>query len=118
MQTIDDNSDDKQVEHSIFENPYEREVLLDNWKSDSGKTMKAIFIIGGIILISDLLALFAADSINNTNLIVCINRSVSLCWCGIPGQNKTFTGNYNCSYFIWKSYCTQYLCFRRSRGYI
>lgn len=55
---------------SIFENDYDKEVFLDNWKSGSLKTMKAIFAIGAILLFSDLLALSMANTLNGSSIII------------------------------------------------
>jgi hypothetical protein len=54
---------------SIFENPYDKEVLADNLKYDLGKTRNSLFIIGGILLLSDLLALSMSNALSGTTLV-------------------------------------------------
>ena len=57
---------------SIFENPYDKEVLADNMKHDSAKTKNALLIIAAILFLSDLLALSMANALNGTTLIYII----------------------------------------------
>ena len=57
-------------ETSIFDNGYDQEVYQDNWLFERGKTMKAIFAIGAIVLISDLIALSIGNQLNGVNFLV------------------------------------------------
>jgi hypothetical protein len=46
---------------SIFEYEGQKEACLDNWKYESGKVMKANFIIGGILFFVDFTVFIASQ---------------------------------------------------------
>lgn len=47
----------------------EKKTITDNWTFYSTKTKKSIWYIGGIFLVTDLLALSKANVLNATNLV-------------------------------------------------
>jgi hypothetical protein len=65
-----DMATDASEQPSIFEDPYQREILMDNWQTEKKGTLQSILIIIGVILVSDLLALFKNNQLNTENLIV------------------------------------------------
>lgn len=69
MSTSPDNPQTTNEEFSIFENPYDKEILAENLKYDSNKVRNSLLIIAGILLLSDLLALSMANALNGTTLI-------------------------------------------------
>lgn len=69
MSTWPDNPQTTTGEFSIFENPYDKEILAENLKYDSNKARNSLLIIAGILLFSDLLALSMANALNGTTLI-------------------------------------------------
>ena len=56
-------------EDAVFGDPYFVEVQKDIWTTGKKKTMNSIFIIGGILLFSDLIGLSMAHSLNGSALI-------------------------------------------------
>src|SRR5215203_3860580 len=57
------------VESSVFYNEYDKEVLVENLKYDLSKTRTSLFIIGGILLLSDLLGLSMANALTGSTII-------------------------------------------------
>jgi len=55
-------------ETSILEDPYRKEVLLDNWQHERKKTRYALFSIGLILLITSIIAYASADLLLLENL--------------------------------------------------
>ena len=55
-------------EEPIFGDPYFEEVQKDIWITGKKKTMNSIFIIGGILLFSDLIGLSMAHNLNGSTL--------------------------------------------------
>ena len=53
---------------SIFEDQYDRQSLMQELKQGTIKTQKSIFIIGGIFLVTDLLALSKANLLHGDNI--------------------------------------------------
>ena len=66
MQTAP-NQDVTQV--SVFHNEQEKDLLIQDWNYGSSKAKKSIFIIAGIFLANDLLALSTAGLLNSTNFV-------------------------------------------------
>ena len=54
---------------SIFDDPYQKEVLLHQWQTERKGTLQSILIIIGIVLFSDLFALAKADQFNTENIM-------------------------------------------------
>jgi hypothetical protein len=75
-------------EPSVFDNGYEKEVLLDNWTSGLQKTMKAIFFIGVILLLSDLLALSMANALNGNTIIYILVVPLAYAGLGLLARKK------------------------------
>jgi hypothetical protein len=69
MSTSPINPQTTTEELSIFENPYDKEILAENLRYDSNKARNSLLIIAGILLLSDLLALSMANALNGTTLI-------------------------------------------------
>jgi hypothetical protein len=69
MSTSPINPQTTTEELSIFENPYDKEILAENLRYDSNKARNSLLIIAGILLLSDLLALSIANALNGTTLI-------------------------------------------------
>lgn len=59
-------------ETSLFADSYDKEVYLDNLTYSRGRTMKAIFMIAAIFLISDLIGSFSAGSNFSNSLFIYI----------------------------------------------
>jgi hypothetical protein len=57
------------TEPSVFYNEYDKEVLMDNIKYDLVKTKNSLFIIGGILFLSDLLSLSMANALSGSTII-------------------------------------------------
>lgn len=57
-----------QVQTSIFESPYEKEVQLDIWQHERKKTMQSIFAVGLILLISNLIGFATANILDVDHL--------------------------------------------------
>ena len=55
--------------HLFFYNEYDKEVLIDNIKYDLSKTRNSLFIIGGILLLSDLIGLSMANALSGSTII-------------------------------------------------
>jgi hypothetical protein len=73
MHTSPVSQTENKTEASIFKNEYEKEACQDNWRYESGKVMKANFIIGGIFFLGDLLSFSAARlSVESTFVYIII----------------------------------------------
>lgn len=62
-------SNQEDVNTSIFENAYDRDILLDDLKYGTSKTQKSILIIGAIFLVSDFISLSNAHLLQGNNII-------------------------------------------------
>ena len=69
MNTLHDSTMAADEQPSIFEDPYQRELLMHTWQTEKKGTLQFILIIIGVILFSDLLALFKAGQFNTENII-------------------------------------------------
>lgn len=56
-------------ESSIFETTYDKEILQDNLRYDLNRTRNSLFIIGAVLLLSDILGLSMANALNGTTFI-------------------------------------------------
>jgi len=56
-------------EDAVFGDPYFNDIQKDIWDTESKKTRNSIFIIGGILLLSDLIALSMAHSLDSSTFI-------------------------------------------------
>lgn len=59
-------------EASIFDELQNKEVLIENCKYDSKKTMTSLMIIGCVLFVSDFLALSMANAINAYSLVAAL----------------------------------------------
>lgn len=59
-------------EASIFNELHNKEVLIENCKYDSKKTMTSLIIIGCVLFASDFLALSMANAINAYSLVAAL----------------------------------------------
>lgn len=62
-QTADNNAIYIQAETSILEDPYQKEVQEDIWQHERKKTMYALFGIGSVLLIANLIAYASANAL-------------------------------------------------------
>lgn len=53
---------------SIFDDPYQRELLMHNWQTARKGTLQSILIIIAVILFSDGVALFSTNQLNPENI--------------------------------------------------
>lgn len=77
---------------SIFESPRNKEALMDNWRYGSNKTMRALFIIGAIFLIGDLLVLSTASSLNESTIAYALVVPLMYAGLGFLAKSKPFAG--------------------------
>lgn len=56
-------------EFSIFETAYDKEILQENLRYDLDRARNSLFIIGAVLLFSDILGLYMANALNSTTLV-------------------------------------------------